>query len=112
MAPGAISYRKFFLLKEEGFVFLLASCLAEKLFNENGFLLTKLSEYCGAVDVNVSTLLKHAESVIRFDGDSVCVLSKHCHEGLMIDHNLDDHEQAYEVAIWGKRWPLKALACV
>src|SRR5450631_3454915 len=103
-APGALSYRKFFLPNEEASVFRLAFCLAERLRDEDGFFLTKLSEECGAVHLNVSTLLKHAESVIRFDGDSVSALSKDRQEGLLIDHNPDDPEQAYEVAVWGGRW--------
>ena len=109
--PRAVCYRKFFPQNEEGLVFRLASCMAERLSNEHGFFLTKLSEDCGAVDVSVSKLLKHAASVIRFDGDSVSALSTDRKEGILIDRNPDDPEQTYEVTVWGGRWPLLALEC-
>lgn len=70
------SYRRFFVPSEEGRVYKLADCLAEKLPDEGAFFLTKLSEECGAVRLNLSTLLRHAESIIRLDGDSVSALSK------------------------------------
>jgi hypothetical protein len=92
-------------------VLRLATCLADQIPTESAFFLTKLSEYCGAVRLSLSALLKHAALIIQLDGDSLSALSIDHTEGILIDHNPDDREQAYEVAVWGDRWPLMVLAC-
>ena len=74
-------------------------------------LLTKPSTDCGAVTLDISILLKHTGSLIRFDGDSLSAMSADRTQGLLIDHNPDDYEQTYEAAVWGDRWSLLALAC-
>ncbi len=108
---GIPSYRRFFLQPEASRVFQLADCLADRMLGERGFLLTKRNTDCGAVTLDISILLKHVGSVIRFDGDSLAAMSTDRTQGLLIDHNPDDHEQTYEAAVWGDRWSLLALAC-
>ena len=110
-SDDAISYRKFFSKEEGKLIFELAKCLAHRLVDEEAYFLTKLGEDVGAVKVNTSALLNHAESVIDFDGDSISLLSNDRGQGLLIDSNPDDPEQTYEIAVWGDRWPLLALAC-
>jgi hypothetical protein len=107
----SLSYRKFFRADERKVVLQLADCLAGRLRTENGLFLTKLGRDNRAVKLNISILLKHAESVIRFDGDSLSVLSEDRSQGLLIDHNPDDSEQTYEIAVWGESWPILILAC-
>jgi hypothetical protein len=108
---GSLSYRRFFQQREARLVFEFADCLAEKMLNEHGLFLTKLSSDCGAAELDVSILLRHVGSVIDFDGDSLSVISVDRTQGVLIDHNPDDYNQTYEVAVWGDRWSLLALAC-
>ena len=109
--PGEVCYRRFFQPLEQNLVLGLADCLAEKLSNERGFFITKLSEDCGAVSLGLGALLSHAALIIRLDGDSLSVLSEDRKQGILIDQNTGDPEQAYEVVVWGDRWSLLALAC-
>jgi hypothetical protein len=106
----ALSYRRFFLPDERRLVLRLADCLADQLPAEDVFLLTKMNHDCQAVNVSLSSLLKHTASILRFDGDSVAALSKDYTQGVLIDHNPDDREEAYEVTVWGDCWPLLVLA--
>jgi len=108
---GALSYRRFFQQREARCVFEFADCLADKIPEEHGLFLTKLSSDCGAAELNLSTLLRHVGSVIDFDGDSLSVISTDRTQGVLIDRNLEDHDQTYEVAVWGDRWSLLALDC-
>lgn len=108
----AVSYRRYFHAGERSLLFCFADCLAEKLLQESGFLLTKRGRDCGAVHVSVSVPLRHAASTIRFDGDSVSILSEDKTQGILIDQNPGDLEQTYEVVIWGEHWQSSALACV
>jgi hypothetical protein len=106
-----ISYRRFFERREEQLVFHLADCIAKQLKNEYCYAFTKQSEDCGAFESNVANLLKRTIEMIEFDGDSISVLSLDLSQGILIDRNEGDSTHAYEVAIWGDRWPLVALAC-
>jgi hypothetical protein len=108
---GVPSYRRFFPQEAVKRVFHFADCLADQLRDEQGLFLTKLSSDCGAIGVGVSILLRHAVSVIDFDGDCLSAMSTDRTQGILIDHNPDDTNQTYEVAVWGDRWSLLALAC-
>jgi hypothetical protein len=108
---GAASYHRYFRADERRLVLQLADCIAGQLNSENGFFLTKLGKDNRAVKLNISVLLKHTASVIRLDGDSLSVLSEDHAQGLLIDHNLDDSEQAYEIAAWGEGWSIVTHAC-
>ena len=107
---AVMGYRKFFRKPEARLLFQLADCLADRMLSERGLLLTKLDTNCGAVILDIRILLRHTGSLIRFDGDSVSAMSADQTQGLLIDHNRDDSEQTYEVAVWGDRWSLLALA--
>lgn len=109
--PDEISYRRFFRSSERNLVLRLADCLSGSLLGEDVFFATKLSEDCVAVRLSLSVLLSHAASILRLDGDSLSALSEDRKQGVLIDQNPDDTEQAYEVVLWGDRWPLLALAC-
>jgi hypothetical protein len=109
--PGACSYRKFFSRKDAGLVFGMLERMAAQLGTEPAFLITKQSEDCGAVRWLVASLLRNAAAIIRLDGDSLSALSLSGTEGVLIDYNADDQTETYEVAIWGERWPIIALAC-
>jgi hypothetical protein len=89
----------------------MAERLAAELPTEAAYLMTKMSDYCGAVSLPLSTLLRHAGAIIRLDGDSLSVISLDHKEGLLIDYNRDDEDQNYEVTIWGNRWPTAVLSC-
>jgi hypothetical protein len=106
-----LNYRKFFRSAERFFVFKIAECLTVQLGREDVFLLTKRSIDCGAVSVKLSALLIHTDAIIHFDGDSLSALSMDQTQGVLIDYNRDDPSQAYEMAVWGSRWSLAALAC-
>lgn len=105
------TYRRCFARPEAGLVFGFASCLAHRMAGERGFLLTKPTQDCGAVSLDVATLLRRTEAIIRFDGDSLSVVSSDRTQGFLIDHNADDDQQAYEVAVWGHQWSRLALEC-
>ena len=109
--PGEASYRRFFPSTERHLVLHIADCLGRKLANEPVFFVTKLSRDCGAVRLRISGLLGHTGLIISLDGDSLSALSEDRRQGILIDQNLDDVEQAYEVVVWGDRWPLVALTC-
>jgi len=106
-----VRHRTFFRAPEAGRVFQLTDCLADQMAGERAFLLAKVRMDCGAVVADTSTLLRHAASVISFDGDSLCAMSMDRTQGLLIDHNPDDIEQTYEVAVWGDRWSALSRAC-
>jgi hypothetical protein len=106
-----VGHQVFFRAPEARRVFQLTDCLADQTAGERAFLLAKVRTECGAVVADISTLLRHAASVISFDGDSLCALSMDRTQGLLIDHNPDDIEQTYEVAVWGDRWLPLARAC-
>lgn len=99
-----LGHRAFFRAPEARHVFQLTDCLADQTAGERAFLLAKVRTDCGAVVADISMLLRHAASVISFDGDSLCAMSMDRTQGLLIDHNPDDIEQTYEVAVWGDRW--------
>lgn len=105
------TYHRFFPQPEGGLVFQFADCLASHLEGAHGFLLTKPAHDCGAVSLDVSILLRHTGAIIRFDGDSLSVLSPDRTQGLLIDHNPDDYAQTYETAVWGDQWSRLALEC-
>ena len=107
----AIIYRRFFPQEREEIVFTLARCIAHRLTNDEVFFITKLAGDCWVINVKISNLLTHAEAVIKFDGDSISILSKDRNEGLLIDRNFDDSQLTYEVTVWGDKWPLIFLAC-
>lgn len=98
---GENSYRRFFRREEAQSVDQLANCLAEH-FTEEVFLLTKQSEDCGAVIVDLATLLRHAKRVIRPDGDSLMAISKDRVDGLLLDFNPDDPEQTSRLPCGGR----------
>jgi hypothetical protein len=104
-------HRAFFRAPEGSGVFQLAGCLADQMLGERVFLLAKLSTNCGAVTVDISILLRHTASIVRFDGDSLSAMSIDQTQGVLIDHNPDDAEQTYEVAVWGDRWSSFARVC-
>ena|SRR6185437_1038402 len=106
-----VGHRAFCRAPEARRVFQVTDCLADQTAGERVFLLAKLRTDCGAVVVDISLLLRHAASVISFDGDSLSAMSMGRTQGLLIDHNPDDIEQTYEVAVWGDRWSPLARAC-
>jgi hypothetical protein len=108
---GPFSYRRFFSRPESTLVFKLTDCLADRMLDERGFLLTKPGADCGAVTLDISVMLRHSGSLIRFDGDSLSAISADQSQGLLIDHNPDDYEQTYEIAVWGDRWSSRAQTC-
>jgi hypothetical protein len=111
VSEGVVAYRKFFAGGQAQHVFRMAERLAAELPTEAAYLMTKMSDYCGAVSLPLSTLLRHAGAIIRLDGDSLSVISLDHKEGLLIDYNRDDEDQNYEVTIWGNRWPIAVLSC-
>jgi hypothetical protein len=111
VAVTELSYRRTFSETEAGNIAPIVGCLSISFAGEIAFLLTKQSEICGAVEVDVSNLLKHWKSVIDLDGDSVRIVSKDRTQGLLIDFNPDDNEWHYEIAAWGNRWTSLILEC-
>ena len=111
VGSDATSFRRFFRINEQRVVIRFAACLGLHLAGEQGFFITKIGGQTAAVMVKVGALLKSAESVIALDGDSLSALSADHKEGILIDHNEGEIDEAYEVAVWGNRWPLMALAC-
>jgi hypothetical protein len=101
-----LGYRRFFRPNERARVLHLAGCLADRLGIEEVFFLTKFEEDLRAVKLCGSELFKRANAIIDFDGDSLSVLSEDRSQGILIDYNPDDYEQAYEIAIWGDRWKM------
>jgi hypothetical protein len=110
VAGAVLSYRRYFRPNERKLVFRAADCLGHQLPAEEVFFLSKMGTDTGVVKLNLSVLLRNAEAVMHFDGDSISALSADHGQGLLIDHNPDEHNEAFEVAIWGDRWPLLFLA--
>lgn len=106
-----VSYRRLFRADEKSAVLRLALCLGEKLSNVEVFFLSNLGTDRIAFKTKALALLTNAESVIGFDGDSASALSADSTQGLLIDHNSDDRDHAYEVTVWGGSWPLLVLEC-
>ena len=111
ISPEAASYRRFFREPQRDVVFRFADRLSLVIPDETAFFVPKQSHDCGAVRVKLALLLSHVASVISFDGDSLPALSEDRQQGLLIDQNAGDKEQAYEIAVWGDRWPLLAINC-
>lgn len=109
--PQVASYRRFFKASQKDLVFQFADRFSLFIPGETAFFVSKQSRDCGAVRVKLALLLSHVASVISFDGDSLSALSEDRQQGILIDHNADDTEQAYEIAVWGDRWPLLAMNC-
>lgn len=80
------------------------ACLSSRLPSECSFLLTKQSEFCGAVELYVKDALSNALELIQLDGDSLQLISMDGEDGLLLDWNSGDETHAYEFAVWGSRW--------
>jgi len=111
ISPEAASYRRFFTEPQRDLVFRFADRFSLFVPDEMAFFVPKQSYDCGAVRLKLAFLLGHVASVIRFDGDFLSALSEDRQQGILIDHNAGDTEQAYEIAVWGDRWPLLAMNC-
>jgi hypothetical protein len=109
MASDALSYRRFFRQNELPLVQNLAEGLAQRLGGEAVYLLTKFNGDKRGVVLDASVLFSRVGPVIEFDGDSLYALSIDRSQGVLVDHNRDDREQAYELTAWGDRWPLLIL---
>lgn len=109
MESGALSYKRFFHQNELPLVQNLVEGLAQRLGVEEVYLLTKFNRDNRGVALNGSVLFSRVGPVIEFDGDSLCALSIDRSQGVLVDHNQHDNEQAYELAVWGDRWPLLIL---
>lgn len=109
-ADGMV-YQRYFRSNQKSKLFELGDCIGTRLSGESVFLLTKHSHICGAVKMDILTVLGHAASIIRLDGDSVYLVSEDRQQGLLIDQNIDDPQQTYELAAWGRRWSLAVSDC-
>lgn len=108
----AIRYRNFFGPSGSEVVYRLARCFGESLAGESAFLLTKIAEDTEAILLGASSVLVNTEAVIELDKDSICLISIDDSQGLLVDRNMDDPVEAFEVAVWGERWTLVMLECV
>jgi len=109
----AISFRRSFAPRQAQSFLKLIDCFAGQLTKEKDVVfLTKLSDVCGAVLVSAPTLLRHAEAVINFDGDSLSALSGDRQQGVLLDFNPDDTDHFYEVTVWGDHWAMLIIGCV
>lgn len=109
-ADGTV-YQRYFRSTQKARLFEISDCIGKHLTGERAFLLTKGSHYCGAVRMDVLTVLGHSASIIRLDGDSVCLVSEDRHQGLLIDQNMGDPERTWELAVWGTRWSSAVSHC-
>jgi hypothetical protein len=109
-ADGTV-YQRHFRSNQKAKLFEISDCIGKRLSTESAFLLTKNSHFCGAVKTNILTVLGHAASIIRLDGDSVCLVSEDREQGLLVDQNIDDPEQTYELTAWGHRWASAVSYC-
>ena len=107
---GTLTFSKTYSAEKRDDVLSAASCLADQL-NENIFLLTKQSEFCGAVNLPGANLLRHCAAIITLDGDAVMILSQDHSQGLLLDFAADDPQSCYELTVWGDRWSLAMLNC-
>lgn len=109
-ADGMV-YQRYFRSNQKAKLFELSDCIGKRLPADTAFLITKNSHFCGAVRTDIRTVLDHAGSIIRLDGDSVYLVSEDREQGLLIDQNLDDPEQTYELTVWGHRWSAAVSYC-
>ncbi len=109
-ADGMV-YQRYFHPNQKAKLFEISDCIGKRLPAETAFLITKNSHFCGAVKTDILTVLGHAASVIRLDGDSVCLVSEDRQQGLLMDQNIDDPEQTYELTVWGHRWSSAVSYC-
>jgi hypothetical protein len=107
---NAIRFRRFFKREERTAVFRMIDCFADKITDDEILFLTKESEICGAV-LMTGGMLKHAEGLLDFDGDSVSILSNSHGQGFLIDFNPDEPIDVYEVTAWGDSWSLMMESC-
>ena len=109
MESDALNYRRFFHQNELPLVQNLAEGLAQQLVGEEVYLLTKFNGDSRGVVLDACVLFSRVGPIIEFDGDSLYALSIDRSQGVLVDHNVDDNEQAYELTVWGDRWPLLIL---
>lgn len=109
-ASGAVKFSKTYEAGKRDTLFKVISCFAERV-DEPVFLLTRDSEFCGAVRLHGGQLLRHCEAVLGIDGDAVMVLSEDHKQGVLLDYAPDDPESCYELTVWGAIWPLSILNC-
>jgi len=107
---ASLCYRRTFELSCADTVFDLAQRLAGEVQGKAWLLLTHYAHDCGAVSVELSTLLSRAKEVIAFDRDSLCALSPDQQQGLLIDYSPDDIDEAFTFAIWGDSWASSFIA--
>lgn len=79
--------------------------LGKSSIGEEGYLIGKQSEYCGAVKVPVDKSLTCYLQLIELDGDSLCICSKDVVKGVYIDY-YEEYKDAvshyfYELTVWG-----------
>ena len=109
-ADGTV-YQRYFRSNQKAKLFEISDCIGNRLSAETAFLITKNSHFCGAVKTDILAVLGHAASIIRLDGDSVYLVSEDRQQGLLIDQNIDDPEQTYELTVWGHRWASAVSYC-
>jgi hypothetical protein len=103
--------RRYFNSAETELVFQLLDRLAGHVPNEPCLLLARQKNDCGAIRSRLDVLLRHAASVIKFDGDSLCAISVDQTQGFMVDSNPDDQRQTYEITVWGNKWAALTALC-
>ena len=109
--PPAASFSRTYAAEHKDAVFSAIACIGCQL-NGFAYLLTKQSEFCGAVKVHVDSVLRRCGSVLAIDGDAVMLLSDDRTQGLLLDFSADDPESTYELTVWGNTWTLAAMKCV
>ena len=107
---NAISFSKDYRVERKDQVLRTMTSFADR-FSEKVFLLTKDSEFCGAVELDSSTVFHHCAELLTLDGDSLMVCSKDREQGLLLDLTRDDNESCYELTVWGSKWPVLTLGC-
>jgi hypothetical protein len=108
--PAAASFSKIYAAERKNVAFSTVSCIGGQL-NEAAYLLTKQSEFCGAVKLHMGSVLRHCGAVLAIDGHAVMLLSSDRSQGLLLDFVADDPESTYELTVWGNTWTSAAMNC-
>ena len=108
-ADGMV-YQRYFHPNQKAKLFEISDCIGKRLPAETAFLSSKNSHFCGAVKTDILACWPRGFSyktrwrfrLSRFGGRQ---------QGLLMDQNIDNPEQTYELTVWGHRWSSAVSYC-
>lgn len=109
-SPSGAFIRRFPMGSEVS-AYALLTCMAGILADVDVVLLTKFSEFCGAVLVKQRSALLSARQLLALDGDSLLLMSQDGENGMVLDYTADEPDRAYELTVFGSNWVTAVSTC-